>query len=286
MKIVARSPYIRHLEYNMDVLHKSNFLVTTGSKGSGKSWLGLRHGQIINGESLDDFGMHKVCFSSSIFLNRMDKGEYRRRDVVLLEELGVSANSRDAMTQANKNLSFIAQTIRPAEITLIANTITWGLMDSQVKNMADFRLKVIGYDAVSAMTEFKCFTIKPSDSGQESYQEHLQFGTEKYVSWLLKRPTKELTDLYEPARKEYLRQLYSGKSINKNAQFGVEDAIGAKKPTLKEYIELGLGMHEKLVDGDEVSTAMVEIQMNINDRHKASTIAKGINLEWKAKGGK
>lgn len=276
-----RSPYIRHLEYRTKVQHMSSILIETGKKGSGKSWLALRHGQVINGESLDDFNLHNVCFSSSILLDRLDKGEYSKGDVVVLEELGVSANSRDAMTQANKNLSFIAQTIRPAEIILIANTITWGLMDCQVKNLADFRLKVLGYDVVTGTTEFKALCLSPRDNGQEPFEEHLQFGNEKYTSWLMKRPTEELTAIYEPAREEYLKQLYSGKSINKNAKFGVSEKEKERKLTLKELIEDGLNNRDKLLDGDKVTKTMVELHYQINHQ-KASTVAKGINLRWDA----
>lgn len=276
-----RSPLIRHLEYQMEVKHMSNFLIETGKKGSGKSWLGLRFGELINGK---DFDIHNVCFSSATLLDRLDKKEYSKGDVILLEELGVAANSRDAMTKANKNLSFIAQTIRPEAITIIANSITWGLIDVQVKNMADFRLKVMGYDVLTELTEFKFLTISPNDTGQEPFQEHLQFGGEKIVSWTLKRPSKELTDVYEPMRTAYLRQLYSGKGINENAEFGVQQTLAVPRETLEQLIEKGLMNKVDYMEEGKLSRPLIEIKMGIS-RQRAQTVARGIRLKWKELGG-
>lgn len=280
-----RSPLIRTLEYRMHTKHMSNFIIETGKKGSGKSWLGLRLGQVIMGE--DKFSMDNVCFSSSVLFDRLEKGFYKEGDVVLLEELGISANSRDAMTKVNKHLSFIAQAIRPERITLIANTIAWGLIDCQVKNMADYRIKITGYDTQTELTEFKFMVLSPSDGSQEPWQEHLQFGKEKYTSWEMKRPTKAITDIYEPLRKQYLKQLYAGGKINDNAMFGVEQkkATVPVKVGVKELIERGLSMKDDLMENGKIRVSLVELKLGIEDRHKAGTVAKGIRLRWQELGG-
>ena len=259
----------------MKIQKMSNFIIETGKKGSGKSWLGLRFGELMMGEC---FTMDNVCFSASAFLDRLDKGMYNKGDVVMLEELGVSANSREAMTKTNKNLSFISQTIRPAQITLIANTITWGLIDAQVKNMADFRIKVLGHDKLSGMTDFKFMVITPSDNGERPWEEHLQFGIEKYTSWQLSRPSDRITELYEPIRHEYLKQLYSGKAISKNSRFGIteEQTPVHGKLTIKELIDRGLSAYDKVTnDRGQVVCALVQLELGINAK-TASVVAHGI----------
>ena len=276
-----RSPLIRHLEYRMKVQHMSNFIIETGKKGSGKSWLGLRIGELMNGEN---FTMNNVCFSSAAFLDRLEKGMYHPGDVVLLEELGVSANSRDAMTKTNKNLSFISQTIRPAEITLIANTITWGLIDAQVKNMADYRIKVLGHDRLTGLTDFKFLVVTPNDVGERPWEEHLQFGIEKYTSWQLQKPSERVTKLYEPLRHEYLKQLYSGEAISKNSQFGIADAVAKKdnKISAEEYIERGVSCHEQLRnDKGKVVSSLVQLVLKCPAR-MAPIVTHGINLRFRS----
>jgi hypothetical protein len=275
----TRSPLIRHLEYRMHKQGMSNFIIETGKKGSGKSWLGLRIGQLIMGE--DKFSMDNVCFSSTTLLDRLDKKMYKCGDVVLLEELGVSANSRDFMTKTNKNLSMLAQTIRPEAITLIANTITWSLIDFQVKNMADYRIKVLGYDKQEGITEFKFLALSPQDDKEKPREEHLQFNDEKYVSWIMKRPTVELTDIYEPIRKDYMRKLYSGKGINKDKDFGIEEKKFEHTLGINEYVENGMSIKDKLTNQKgKVDPILVQLHLNIRDRQKATTVAKGIMLRW------
>lgn len=221
---------IRHLEYRMHTQKMSNFIIETGKKGAGKSWLGLRLGEVINGE---DFSMNNVCFSAKTFFERLHNKDYGKGDVVMLEELGISANARDAMSRTNKHLSFMAQAIRPARITLIANTISWGLIDCQIKNMADYRLNVIGYDALSRLTEFKFMKISPNENGTEPFKEHLQFNGHKYVSWVMGAPKEELAKEYDKARDEYLTQLYSDGQATLNGVDDVRFGVGKRRDKRK-----------------------------------------------------
>jgi energy-coupling factor transporter ATP-binding protein EcfA2 len=188
----------------------SNFIMVTGKKGSGKSYLSLRMGEILQGKT---FGLNHVCFSVQELLELLDSKTLNVGDVIILEEIGVAANSRDAMTNINKSLSFAAQTIRPECITLIANTISWNLIDSQVKNLADYRIEVIGHDVRQKLSEFKFTKISPSPNSPEPYREHLIFDMDgapiKYTSWTLKRPSKKLAEPYDEKRKEYLRNIYA-----------------------------------------------------------------------------
>lgn len=207
--MLIRSPLMRLLHYRMMKQRMSNFIIITGKKGSGKSYLGMRIGELLQGKG---FGLHHVCFSVEELLGLLKSKSVKPGDVVMLEEVGVAANSRDAMTNINKSLSFAAQTIRPERITLIANTITWGLIDTQVKNLADFRIEVIGHDVREKTTEFKFTKISPNQHGQEPFREHLVFDMGKvpikYVSWTLSQPSKRLREPYEIKRKEYLESIY------------------------------------------------------------------------------
>ena len=243
--MVVRSPFIYELEYRTDEKEMSNFIITTGKKGSGKSWLGLRIGQLIMG---DKFGLNNVCFSTNELIERLNRKEYPPGSVVVVEELGVSANARDAMTRQNKQLSFIAQTMRPARITIIANTISWGLIDPQVKNMADYRIKVLGYDKETGVTDFQFLILSPSDLKQEPKAAHMVIDGEKYTSWQLRQPTKELATTYNKMRNDYLEQIYSkGHETlagNKTVRIG-ENIIAKRAPkTIADIKELGTKLND------------------------------------------
>jgi len=53
------SKLIRHLKKRMHEQRMSNFIIIIGKKGSGKSYLSLRLGELIEGKG---FGLAHVCF--------------------------------------------------------------------------------------------------------------------------------------------------------------------------------------------------------------------------------
>ena len=252
---MTNSNLIRTLRYRMYKQKMSNLIIVTGKKGSGKSYLSLRMGEILQGKT---FGLNHVCFSVQELLELLDSKTLNVGDVIILEEIGVAANSRDAMTNINKSLSFAAQTIRPECITLIANTISWNLIDSQVKNLADYRIEVIGHDARQKLTEFKFTKISPSPNSPEPYREHLIFDMDgapiKYTSWTLKRPSKKLSEPYDEKRKEYLRSIYSKGSTTIKGKPKAE-----KRMTIKDEIEMVVSdFHSDVVNGTLKGSMLME----------------------------
>lgn len=279
------SRLVKHLKNRMHIKKMSNFIIIIGKKGSGKSYLSLRLGELLEGKS---FGMHHVCFSLQQMFDLLDKGEVKPGDVVMLEEVGVAANSRDAMSRTNKHLSFAAQAIRPARITVIANTISWGLIDSQVKNLADYRIEVVGHDVQTSLTEFKFMKVNPRQDNAEPYKEHLIFndgGTPvKYVSWTVHKPSNELSEAYDIKRTEYLRQIYSDGSATLAGGDDVRFGVGKKrptkpKPTLPELADSVLSSREKYQINDKISTVLVAAKLNIG-RHKAGEVVQLANYKW------
>ena len=281
------SKLIRHLKYRMHKQKMSNFIIVIGKKGSGKSYLSLRLGELIEGES---FGLHHVCFSLQQMFDLLDKGSVKEGDVVMLEEVGIAANARDAMTRTNKHLSFAAQAIRPARITVIANTISWGLIDSQVKNLADYRIEVIGHDVQSSLTEFKFMKINPRQDDSEPYKEHLIFNDEngrpvKYISWFIRKPSDELAEAYDVKRNEYLRQIYSDgaatMSGNDDIRFGMGKRKAAEpKPTLSELADRVLSFKSNFEINGKISSVLVADKFGVG-RHKASEIVQLANHKWR-----
>lgn len=274
--MLIKSPLMRLLHYRMMKQRMSNFIIITGKKGSGKSYLGLRIGEILQGKS---FGLHHVCFSVEELLKLLESKSVKPGDVVMLEEIGVAANARDAMTNINKSLSFAAQTIRPERITLIANTITWALIDTQVKNLADFRIEVIGHDVKDKTTEFKFTKISPNQHGQEPFREHLVFDMDKvpikYVSWTLSQPSKRLRVPYEQKRKEYLEAIYS-----KGAAAIRGKPKAEKRISVKEQVDMVLSKFSRELADGTLTGAMLVNEFGWY-QNKASAISSAAKERWK-----
>lgn len=274
------SNLIRLLNYRMKKQKMSNFIIVTGKKGSGKSYLSLRIGELLQGRS---FGLHHVCFSVQELLELLDSKTLNVGDVILLEEIGVAANSRDAMTNINKSLSFAAQTIRPERITLIANTISWNLIDSQVKNLADFRIEVVGHDVRDKLTEFKFTKISPNQNSPEPYRSHLVFDQDhepiKYVSWVVKMPSKKLAVPYDIKRKEYLNNIYS-KGADK-----LKGKIVKRIATIKEDVEHVVSKYSTNLSEGKLTAALVASEEDWS-RSRAQMAVAASKLHWQKIGGR
>ena len=253
----------------MNVQKMSNFIIETGDKGSGKSWLACKFGEVLQ----PDFSIENVCFSTEALFKKLDEGFYKPGDVAVVEELGILANSRNAMSRINKKLSFIAQAIRPARITLISNTITWGLIDIQVKNMADYKLSVLGYDKRTMLNEFKFMKIKPTDTRAEPFMEHLQFHGAKHTSWVMGAPSEELRNIYDEERKKFLKALYSTKEVKKEDTRKIIDIYKCAEEVLRNP-------NEYRGTRGEVSTPLIEAKFGIGNA-KAKAVRAVYNQKAK-----
>lgn len=198
------------LRNRMHKKNMSNFIIIVGKKGAGKSYLSLRLAELLQ----NDFSLDNVCFSTKDLLQKLTSKQLKRWDVVILEEIGVAANARNAMSNLNKALSYAAQIIRPMAITLIANTISWALVDAQVKNLADYKIEVLGHDRATKTTFFRFYEIEPSNMTQQPLMKYLTVRDEngvlvKISSWKIQAPDENLAKKYEVMREEYMHRIYS-----------------------------------------------------------------------------
>lgn len=92
----------RCLKYDLNAI-----VIIVGEQGSGKSSLALRMGEMLREHGLK-FNIDSVYFDIKDFIE--NAGE--ERTVSILEEAGVQAYSRNFMTEVNKTLSYISQTVR------------------------------------------------------------------------------------------------------------------------------------------------------------------------------
>jgi hypothetical protein len=187
-----------------------------------------------------NFDLTRVVFSPAEFFELLKKG-LQPGSCVVYDEIGVGNNSKDAMSLANKHLSFIAQTIRPAAICVFFTTISLGLIDSQTRNLMDYAINVQGHDKRSGLTEFKFLKVRQSNLSPKPTMEHLQFADAgganvKYVSWNCPAPDTEIANGYNKIRSVYLQNLYGDADATiksgRNTRFGVARGTTKPKPIL------------------------------------------------------
>jgi ABC-type dipeptide/oligopeptide/nickel transport system ATPase component len=105
---------------------KRNFLLAiVGETGSGKSYMGLRLGEVLDPNR--DFGVSHVVFTPEEFFECL--GRLGNNCFIMFDEAGVSYSHREFQSMVNKMLSFVFQTFRYKFINVIFTVPTLGYMD-------------------------------------------------------------------------------------------------------------------------------------------------------------
>jgi len=105
---------------------KRNFLLAiVGETGSGKSYMGLRLGEVLDPNC--DFDISHVTFTPEEFFECL--GRLKNNCFILFDEAGVSYSHREFQSMANKMLGFVFQTFRYKFINVIFTLPTLGYLD-------------------------------------------------------------------------------------------------------------------------------------------------------------
>jgi hypothetical protein len=117
-------------------VNDSFWICYVGKRGSGKSTLSIvQYFAICKELGIEPLG-ENLCFSSGEIIKAI-KNENTKRTVLVLEELGVSAYSRNFMTQSNKELNQIMQMFRYKNVVLISNFQALTHVDNHIRSQLD-----------------------------------------------------------------------------------------------------------------------------------------------------
>lgn len=105
---------------------KRNFLIAiVGETGSGKSYMGLRIGEVLDPNG--DFDVDHVVFTPEEFFDCL--GRLRNNCFIMFDEAGVAFSHREFMSMINRMLGFVFQTFRYKFINVIFTLPSLGYMD-------------------------------------------------------------------------------------------------------------------------------------------------------------
>lgn len=169
-------------------------VVCCGKVGGGKSFGSLSVGNYLN----QNYNLENVCYEVSEFIGRMQSQP--KGSVIVLDEAGIVAGSRDSMTAASKSLSKVIQSTRYLQMVSIFNIPNLAFLDRQVKTMLDL---VFTHDEEMRQGEFAVAVPDLNDDGKD-----IEFHSIRYDSKIIKSvyfplPPPYLIAAYELKRREH-----------------------------------------------------------------------------------
>lgn len=227
--------------------NKNNLIIICGPTGSGKSWRSLRIAELLS----PNFNMSYVVFSVEELLDLIKSGKLKKGDVVVFEEGGVGASSRNWYTILNKALLFCFQTMRHRNFTLIMNVPSMSFIDSGLRPLFHLYIETLFIDKQKDMCRCKVWRIQHNAYEGESYTKYFicEEPVDEYDAisvWIGPPQTPGLIDEYERRKWEYTTKLYQSLSDDIRAEKehaaidwskpkDIDDIIVEVKENIKEY---------------------------------------------------
>lgn len=194
-------------------------LIFDGKPGGGKSWAGLSIGDY---ESPAGFDLTALVYDIDSFISQI-----RSRDpgqVLILDEAGIGAGSRDSMSKESKVLGKVIQSVRYLKYLTVFTVPSISFLDKQIRLLCDL---VLSHDEGLRQGEFVPMVPRISDNGKDVEFVGLREGGRVIRSMFFPSPRPYLISRYEQLRKTHnLQQLSDLQASIKKEKPGEEESDG------------------------------------------------------------
>ena len=187
--------------------NKNVMVMCVGNVGSGKSYYCLR----IKERSDEILGrktnIDHICFTIYELIELINSKTLKRGDVVVLEEGGVNAGSRDWQSKFNKTFNYLLQTFRNLHLILIINLPDERMLDINTRRLmhGTIEMRKIDHEKETSTASFKL--RQHNFSSHKDYNHYLRVVKNGKVVKLsrikLNKPSRDLLKFYEAKRKNF-----------------------------------------------------------------------------------
>ena len=198
--------------------NNKNFLsVVTGSTGSGKSYSCLRLAELWYLHYFKDrtFPTTNICFSVEELIKRLRTGGLKKGDLLIAEEIGISANAKNFQSKTNKALQFILQSFRSLNIIVLFNVPHFSFFDKTARMLMHSHIQTKMIDVEKQQCILKPYFLSISQTSGKIYSKWLRVKNIKtnqllkITSLRLSKPSKDLVVVYEEMKNRFVTALIS-----------------------------------------------------------------------------
>jgi DNA-binding CsgD family transcriptional regulator len=253
---------LKYIESKMR--NNKNFLsVVTGSTGSGKSYSCLRLGELwyeyyFNGKK---FPHQNICFSVEDLIKRLRGGKLKKGDLLIAEEIGISANAKNFQSKTNKALQFILQSFRSLNIIVLFNVPHFSFFDKTARMLMHSHMQTQRIDTDKQVCILKPYFLSISQNSGKIYSKWLRVKNIRtgqiirITTLSLKKPSEELIKPYEEMKDRFVKTLIADLDDQNQVdqqQRGKLKILTPRQEEVFEYLNLGktTGEIAKIMDID------------------------------------
>lgn len=209
--VILNSYYYRRI-----ILSNKNVLeAVTGPTGSGKSYLSLKKAELWYAKYFNEpFPDRNICFTIEELLDRLNKEDLRKGELLIYEEAGTTAGSLDFQTKATKVFNYVLQSFRSLNIGLIINLPYFSMLNKQSRMLMHILNETQSIDKANNQCVCKTFLLQVNQDSGKIYKHYPRVVIDGEVIPIERfgytLPSKELRDAYEKKKHKYVMSLISG----------------------------------------------------------------------------
>ncbi|WP_287951028.1 hypothetical protein [Acidiplasma sp.] len=178
-------------------------LLFTGKVGGGKSYGSLSVADYLTPAMTTGYNLESMVYSIDEFIEQVKT--LPAGNVIIMDEAGITAGSRDTMTRESKVLNKVIQSIRYLQHCSIFNLPNINFLDKSIRLMIDI---VFDHTADQRQGEFTPYIPVLTDDGKEVILDDYTIGDKIIKSVYFPLPRPSLIEDYEKKRRSHnLQQL-------------------------------------------------------------------------------
>lgn len=175
-----------------------------GKKGSGKSWLTLFLGnyltRINNPHMKFSVKGNMAFFEPWVLVERLRKAHLTPGSIQILDDGGLAVGSRQWGSSENKILSKIIQACRPTKSWIFISTPAKGLIDKQIRMLADDLIICKGFNKRTGMTRVRWQVSDPNVWDDSVFWKNITIGNSVVNSITFPSPPEKMAQEYVSER--------------------------------------------------------------------------------------
>ena len=194
-----------------------------GLPRTGKTWDAISLAETIN----PNFDVNKhLFFSIHKFLEMIKRGEYKKGDIFILDEMGVEISARNWQSEENNIYSLLFQIIGFLNVGLIITVPRRTFIDVNIRSLCHSICSTISIDYKNQYAKFKMFNLSHDFRTNKQYEQFPFYYDDegfkhKLKSFIIPCPSKDNSDKYIEREKEY-KKLIIDKSLQQLDQINLE----------------------------------------------------------------
>jgi len=244
-EVMEEGDFFNRWAHNRILKNKNILGAITGPTGSGKTYslISLCENYYKNVLNMK-FPIENICFSLGAVAKRLDSGELKTGEILILEEGGCNLGSLDFQNKMSKMFTYILQSFRSMNLGLIITLPVLTMLNKQTRLLIHFHFITESIDYETNICKLRPLFHQLNQQSGKSFWKYprVRFnGRRRKITRLgFTLPSKELLKLYEREKNRFVSDITKD-FIN---QCNADERANQLKELRKPMTELGKQIYD------------------------------------------